>query len=80
MTGRSKSAAQSGRRSRSAPLEPGPHIGPVVNKRQWDQIQGYIQKGIDEGARLVAGGPGLPEGFNRASMSSPRSLPMWRPA
>lgn len=45
--------------------EAGNHIGPVVNKRQWDQIQGYIQKGIDEGARLVAGGPGLPEGFNR---------------
>ncbi len=45
--------------------EPGRHIGPVVNKRQWDQIQGFIQKGIDEGARLVAGGPGLPDGFNR---------------
>jgi aldehyde dehydrogenase (NAD+) len=45
--------------------EPGKHIGPVVNKRQWDQIQGYIQKGIDEGARLVAGGLGLPEGMNK---------------
>ncbi len=45
--------------------EPGAHIGPVVNKRQWDQIQGYIQKGIDEGARLVAGGLGLPEGMNK---------------
>jgi aldehyde dehydrogenase (NAD+) len=44
---------------------PGNHIGPVVNKRQWDQIQGYIQKGIDEGARLVAGGLGLPEGMNK---------------
>ena len=44
---------------------PGAHIGPVVNKRQWDQIQGYIQKGIDEGARLVAGGLGLPEGMNK---------------
>ncbi len=43
----------------------GRHIGPVVNKRQWDQIQGYIQKGIDEGARLVAGGLGLPEGMNK---------------
>lgn len=45
--------------------EPGAHIGPVVNKRQWEQIQGYIQKGIDEGARLVAGGLGLPEGVNK---------------
>jgi aldehyde dehydrogenase (NAD+) len=45
--------------------EPGRHIGPVVNKRQWDQIQGYIQKGIAEGARLVAGGLGLPEGLNK---------------
>ncbi|MFE3836798.1 aldehyde dehydrogenase family protein [Pseudogemmobacter sonorensis] len=50
---------------------PGDHIGPVVNKRQWDQIQGYIQKGIDEGARLVAGGPGLPEGFNRGFYVKP---------
>ena len=45
--------------------EAGKHIGPVVNKRQWDQIQGYIQKGIDEGARLVTGGLGLPEGMNK---------------
>lgn len=51
--------------------EPGKHIGPVVNKRQWEQIQGYIQKGIDEGARLVAGGPGLPEGFNRGYYVKP---------
>ena len=51
--------------------EHGPHIGPVVNKRQWDQIQGYIQKGIDEGARLVTGGPGLPDGFNRGFYVKP---------
>lgn len=52
-------------------LEHGPHIGPVVNKRQWDQIQRYIQIGIDEGARLVTGGPGLPEGFNRGFYVKP---------
>ncbi|MFD1343732.1 aldehyde dehydrogenase family protein [Litorisediminicola beolgyonensis] len=45
--------------------EEGRHIGPVINRTQWDKIQGLIQQGIDEGARLVAGGPGLPEGLNR---------------
>lgn len=49
----------------------GKHIGPVVNKRQWDQIQGYIQKGIEEGARLVAGGLGLPEGVNKGYFVRP---------
>ena len=49
----------------------GTHIGPVVNKRQWEQIQAYIQKGIDEGARLIAGGPGLPDGFNRGFYVKP---------
>ncbi|MBE2277198.1 MAG: aldehyde dehydrogenase family protein [Rhodobacteraceae bacterium] len=52
-------------------LEHGAHVGPVVNKRQWDQIQRYIQIGIDEGARLVAGGPGLPDGFNRGYYVKP---------
>lgn len=51
--------------------EPGRHIGPVVNKRQWDQIQGYIQKGIEEGARLVSGGLGLPEGMNKGFFVRP---------
>ena len=51
--------------TRVAPAaESGDHIGPVVNERQWQQIQRYIQIGIDEGARLVAGGTGLPEGRN----------------
>jgi aldehyde dehydrogenase (NAD+) len=40
-------------------------IGPVVNRGQWDKIQALIKKGIDEGATLVAGGPGLPEGVNK---------------
>ncbi|MEH7829390.1 aldehyde dehydrogenase family protein [Gemmobacter denitrificans] len=51
--------------------EEGHHIGPVVNKRQWEQIQGYIQKGIEEGARLVAGGLGRPEHLNRGYFVKP---------
>jgi len=51
--------------------EAGKHIGPVVNKRQWTQIQGYIEQGLAEGARLVAGGPGLPEAFNRGFYVKP---------
>jgi aldehyde dehydrogenase (NAD+) len=39
-------------------------MGPVVSKVQWDKIQGLIQKGIDEGAKLVCGGTGLPDGID----------------
>jgi aldehyde dehydrogenase (NAD+) len=39
-------------------------IGPVVSKTQFDKIQALIQQGIGEGATLVAGGPGRPEGLN----------------
>ncbi|WP_118134241.1 aldehyde dehydrogenase family protein [Oceanicella sp. SM1341] len=47
------------------PKEDGKHIGPVVSEAQFGKIQGLIETGIAEGARLVAGGPGRPEGFNR---------------
>ncbi len=43
----------------------GRHIGPVVNATQWQKIQDLIQKGIDEGARLVSGGTGRPDGLNK---------------
>ena len=49
----------------AAASEDGRHIGPVVSAAQFDKVQGLIQKGIDEGARLVAGGVGRPEGLNR---------------
>ncbi|MEX0365362.1 MAG: aldehyde dehydrogenase family protein [Ruegeria sp.] len=52
-------------------LEEGRHIGPVVNEVQWSKIQDLIQKGIDEGARLVAGGTGRPEGFNKGYYVKP---------
>ena len=40
-------------------------IGPVVSEVQFNKIQALIKKGIDEGATLVAGGLGRPEGLNR---------------
>ena len=49
----------------------GDHIGPVISKLQWDKIQGLIQEGIDEGARLVAGGTGLPEGLSEGYFVRP---------
>jgi aldehyde dehydrogenase (NAD+) len=39
-------------------------IGPVASKAQFDKIQGLIQKGIDEGATVVVGGPGRPDGID----------------
>ena len=49
----------------------GRHIGPVVNEVQFNKIQDLIQKGIDEGARLVAGGTGRPDGLNRGYYVKP---------
>lgn len=51
--------------------QPGRHIGPVVSQAQFERIQDFIQKGIDEGARLVAGGIGRPEGLNRGYFVRP---------
>ena len=51
--------------------EPGRHIGPVVNEAQFNKIQGLIEAGIKEGARLVAGGIGRPEGLNRGFFVRP---------
>jgi aldehyde dehydrogenase (NAD+) len=51
--------------------ESGRHIGPVVNEAQFNKIQSLIQKGIDEGARLIAGGTGRPDGLNRGFFVKP---------
>ncbi|MEC7237739.1 MAG: aldehyde dehydrogenase family protein, partial [Pseudomonadota bacterium] len=45
------------------PAEEGGHLGPLFDKIQYDRVQAMIHVGIDEGARLLAGGPGKPEGF-----------------
>ena len=46
-------------------------IGPVVSETQYNKIQALIQKGIEEGATLVTGGLGRPEGFNRGYYVKP---------
>ena len=46
-------------------------LGPVVNKVQWEKIQRLIQAGIDEGATLVAGGAGRPEGLDKGYYVKP---------
>jgi aldehyde dehydrogenase (NAD+) len=51
--------------------QPGGHIGPVVNAAQWEKIQSLIETGIKEGARLVAGGLGRPEGLNKGYFVRP---------
>ncbi|SHN12032.1 aldehyde dehydrogenase family protein [Actinacidiphila paucisporea] len=47
----------------AAKYVPGDRLGPVVNAKQRDRVRGYIRRGVDEGARIVAGGPDAPEGL-----------------
>ena len=49
----------------------GRHIGPVVSEVQWNKIQGLIATGEDEGARLLAGGTGRPEGHDKGYFVKP---------
>jgi aldehyde dehydrogenase (NAD+) len=46
-------------------------MGPISNGNQWNKVQDLIQKGIDEGATLVTGGTGRPEGFNKGYFTKP---------
>jgi aldehyde dehydrogenase (NAD+) len=53
------------------PMKEGDHIGPLVSELQFDKVQTLIGKGIEEGARVVVGGIGRPEGFNRGYFVRP---------
>ncbi len=53
------------------PREKGTRVGPVVSELQWNKIQGLIQKGIDEGATLAAGGTGRPDGLDKGYYVKP---------
>ena len=53
------------------PKKEGEHIGPVISETQFNKIQTLIQKGIDEGAKLVAGGTGKPDGLDKGYFVKP---------
>ena len=53
------------------PAERGEQIGPVVNKAQYDKIEGLIARGVAEGAELAVGGPGRPDGLSKGYYVKP---------
>lgn len=53
------------------PSEDTTRLGPVVSEAQYNKIQGLIEKGIEEGAELIAGGPGKPEGLEKGYFVQP---------
>lgn len=56
------------------PAQEGDHIGPVVNKAQFDKIQGLIEKGVAEGAKIAVGGAGRPAGQDKGYYVQPTVL------
>jgi acyl-CoA reductase-like NAD-dependent aldehyde dehydrogenase len=53
------------------PFAEGSNLGPLASAAQRDRVQSYIAKGIDEGAKLVFGGPGAPEGLTTGYYVNP---------
>ena len=45
------------------PRDPATQVGPMVSRKQWERVQGYIRKGVEGGATLLAGGEGKPAGL-----------------
>lgn len=53
------------------PLDPVTTMGPLVNRAQFERVQRYIELGLEEGARLVCGGPGRPTGLEQGYFVRP---------
>ncbi|MGT2428889.1 aldehyde dehydrogenase family protein [Cupriavidus basilensis] len=53
------------------PADPATKMGPISNREQYEKVQRMIGIGIEEGARVVAGGPGRPEGLERGFYARP---------
>jgi aldehyde dehydrogenase (NAD+) len=52
-------------------IDPRVNVGPMVTRKQYERVQDYIRKGIEEGATLLTGGPGRPEGLARGYFVRP---------
>ena len=53
------------------PADPKTAIGPMVSQKQYESVQSYIRKGIEEGAEVLVGGEGHPEGFEAGYFVKP---------
>ena len=53
------------------PMKEGRHIGPLSSRVQFDKVQGLIEKGLEEGAELVIGGTGKPDGLDTGYFVKP---------
>src|SRR5579859_7698158 len=53
------------------PADPKTAVGPAVSQKQYDRVQSYIRKGIEEGAEVLVGGEGHPEGFKEGFFTKP---------
>ncbi len=53
------------------PFDPDTTLGPLASRVQYERVQSLIEKGVEEGARLIAGGPGRPEGLDRGFFARP---------
>ena len=54
-----------------APSDPKTGVGPMVSQKQYERVQSYIRKGIEEGAEVLVGGAGHPEGFESGYFVKP---------
>ncbi|MDT3382135.1 aldehyde dehydrogenase family protein [Labrys neptuniae] len=53
------------------PKQEGEHIGPLVSDIQFGRVQALIEAGVAEGARVLIGGPGKPEGYEKGYFTKP---------
>ena len=61
------------------PFADGTRLGPLVSAAQRDRVRGYIQKGIDEGAKVLTGGSEAPEGLEKGFFVRPTVFSDVRP-